>query len=464
MNIHQRKSRASNNRGSNDHGRNHSSKLRIEMNANDEESNKIVKEHVVKNYRRRRTASKLLAPCKEWVFSIIIFCFVMSTLLFGPVYYNSKSVTPSAYKSTINPNSNLKKENILRGRTNNSSFGKVKPHHHHVEDNNDLEDGDTDNLHRHPFVDKSPWYRKLRQEYDLQQQLYPLIISDEEREEFSTYDQKMEKLLPLLEAVQKIRYSTSTRQFLPIHTNPNNTDMKSLPYDVFDCPRDPPKDYPIQFSIVDLLQNWNPDDVFYNENYGNKQIYYIYQGLCVFDYFKLNHYEFALNYQRLEVPFVLKNHPQVLPTVIRWATPNYLERLLRDTKQRTEYSKNNHFMFWRLLRGFQKKNQQWRPPTDNIQLTYTEWVAHVKSIIGNKTIKDYNNQEHWYFRLNGCISMVSTEDCDEVFLFDELPFFQPEVISNFFLIDSSQYRGINCRFGMAGAIAGTYFNSYYFYF
>jgi len=52
--------------------------------------------------------------------------------------------------------------------------------------------------------------------------------------------------------------------------------MKSLPYDVFDCPRDPPKDYPIQFSIVDLLQNWNPDDVFYNENYGNKQIYYIY--------------------------------------------------------------------------------------------------------------------------------------------------------------------------------------------
>jgi len=88
----------------------------------------------------------------------------------------------------------------------------------------------------------------------------------------------------------------------------------------------------------------------------------------------------------------------------------------------------------------------------------------VKSIIGNKTIKDYNNQEHWYFRLNGCISMVSTEDCDEVFLFDELPFFQPEVISNFFLIDSSQYRGINCRFGMAGAIAGTYFNSYYFYF
>lgn len=169
-----------------------------------------------------------------------------------------------------------------------------------------------------------------------------------------------------------------------------------------------------------------------------------------------------MNYQRLEVPFFVKNHLHVLPTVIRWATPNYLEHLLRDTRQRTEYSKNNHFMFWRLLRGYKHKNKQpptvdggWKPPTDNIKLTYSEWVAHVTSIISNTTITDYNNQDHWYFRLSGCMSMIDTEDCDEVYLFDELPFFQPEVTSNFFVVDSSEYRGINCRFGMAGSIAGT---------
>lgn len=452
MNIHQRKSRASHIRSSNSNDRDHSSSIRLKINTNDEVNDEIIKERE-KNHRRRRPAPISLAPWKEWMFSIFIFCFVISTLLLGPLYHKYNSVASSAYKPKIN----YEKENILRGITNKTSLGKVKPHHlHHPKDHKDLEDGDTDNIHSHPFIDKSPWYRKLRQEYDLQQQQHSFVISDEEKEEFSTSDRRIAEL-PHLKAVQKIRTSSSRRRFLPIHTHPNTTDMKSLPYDVFDCPRDPPKDYPIQFPIVDLLRNWNPDDVFYSDNYGNKQDYYIYQGLCVFDYFKLNHYEFALNYQRLEVPFVLKNHPEVLPTVIRWATPNYLERLLRDTKQRTEYSKNNHFMFWRLLRGFQLNNQQWRPPTDNIQLTYSEWVAHVNSVIGNKTIKDYNNQDHWYFRLNGCISMVPTEHCEELFLFDELPFFQPEVTSTFFLSDNSQYRGINCRFGMAGAIAGTSF-------
>jgi hypothetical protein len=114
----------------------------------------------------------------------------------------------------------------------------------------------------------------------------------------STITDRSRKALPLLEAVQKIRNSSSNnkrKQFLPIPTYPNNSNSRLLTYDVFSCPKEPPTGYPAQFLFVDRLQNWNPDDIFYDNSTNNNsgensmQTYYIYQGLCIFDYFKPNH-------------------------------------------------------------------------------------------------------------------------------------------------------------------------------
>ena len=66
------------------------------------------------------------------------------------------------------------------------------------------------------------------------------------------------------------------------------------------------------------------------------------------------------------------------------------------------------------------------------------------------------DRPHWYFRLIGCGYMG--KNCDKgnsEMLFDELPFFQPRPEPTLYMVEPKEQKGIHCRFGMKGVIAGT---------
>ena len=157
---------------------------------------------------------------------------------------------------------------------------------------------------------KQKWYGELRREYDLN-----ILPKDDERS---------------LRFVEEERKKNGEyRQHPKAHTA----------YDIHNCPEFPPDGYPTQWPVLDVLGNWSPDDPTPHEE--------IYQGWCVFDY--RTEKNKANNYRHAELPFIMRGDPAAARTAERWNHPGYLDKLLmgnEDTMRRTEYSPNNHFMYW----------------------------------------------------------------------------------------------------------------------
>jgi Cupin-like domain len=228
------------------------------------------------------------------------------------------------------------------------------------------------------------------------------------------------------------------------HDFENRNKRSDLPYNIYNCPEEPPEGYPFAWNVIDVLNHWNVDDTNLPESP-------IHQGLCVFDW-KTEQAK-AHRYREKELPFVLKNHPEVMATAERWMTPKYLERLLGETPQRTEHGKNNHLMFWRTRFSAQGQTlpPDWKPPTDVVQLSYPQWLQKAKDL---ELVPDQTKEEHHYFRLNARRRV-------NPWLYEEMPFFDPEKNdpNAFLIVDSWDHRGINCRFGQRGTIAELHFDS-----
>lgn len=277
--------------------------------------------------------------------------------------------------------------------------------------------------------DKSPEYAELRYNYDMEHPSDPIRT-------------RM--------FVQSLRKNTYRPVSIP--TGANYTS-----YDVFNCPDEPPQNYPYQWNIVDdIISNWPPDDP--------KPRSQVYQGLCVFDY--LIDYEKALKYRAAELPFVVRNDPNVLQTVERWNTPDYLPSLMGNVNHRTEYSVNNHFMYWQPPEKDKKRKlnlgkrnrtkikapSDWTAPTKQMRMKYSEWIKHA-NVSDDKLGPD---KEHWYYRLIGCGGKGTCDEGSSEYLFDELPFFQPK--PSLYMVDPNRQKGIHCRFGMKGVIAENHFD------
>jgi hypothetical protein len=230
-----------------------------------------------------------------------------------------------------------------------------------------------------------------------------------------------------------------------------------LRYDIYNCPNDPPKGYPLHWKLTDMLHAWNPD----NTEIPTR----IYNSLCVFNYetdlVKIN------TYRQAEVPFVVLQHPDILRTTERWSNKDYLSQLVGTTPQRNEYSHTNHFMFWRTTRRNnnnlmvaphsndpqeQLPKKQWEPPTTMVQLTFDEWMQRAQALQEQGSTATVD-KDHWYFRLN------AVPDTLNDYLYDELPIFQTKNNEpSLFMVDPSEQRGLNCRFGMKGVIAESHFD------
>ena len=134
-------------------------------------------------------------------------------------------------------------------------------------------------------------------------------------------------------------------------------------------------------------------------------------------------------------------------------------------------------MYWKLRGGsgsngdtssIPKKYQGWKPPTENIELSFPDWYERAIALemkynntdAANSSTSTTANDEHWYLRLNGEFfgggglrGNVGRND----FLYDELPIFNP-TIESFFMVDPEDQRGINCRLGMKGVIAEAHYD------
>jgi len=277
--------------------------------------------------------------------------------------------------------------------------------------------------------DKSKAYRRLRMEFDACFPEEPWDASWTPEAEADTEAHR--RRLELMKELRK-------RDYEPVHFD-NDAD----------CPPTPSPDYPKTFRMKKIITNWNPDDTEPRKK--------IYQGICRFDYVKDHHK--ILAYRNAEKPFVIRDDPRVLRTVERWNDPTYLHRLLGDTDYRTEYSLNNHFMYWNM--GRKETPKDWKPPTDMIKMSYPDWFEKA-NVTDDKLGRD---NPHWYFRLigsgrnsgknnrhkNNRRSKESSEN-----LFDELPFFQPK--KSVYMVNPTEQRGIHCRFGMRGVIAENHYD------
>ena len=66
----------------------------------------------------------------------------------------------------------------------------------------------------------------------------------------------------------------------------------------------------------------------------------------------------------------------------------------------------------------------------------------------------------YYFRLNAFLEDAGNPESVDKFLFVELNFFDPRkrLDSEFYLVDPTDQRGINCRFGMRGVVAASHYD------
>ena len=119
-------------------------------------------------------------------------------------------------------------------------------------------------------------------------------------------------------------------------------DESTLGYDIYNCPHTPPKDYPMQWKATEVLTNWASNDVTTTTAIQRN----LFQGLCTFDY--QTQYATALNYRKLEKPFIIRNDPTVVSTAMKWEDDTeYLHRTFGDVEKfRTERSPNNMFILF----------------------------------------------------------------------------------------------------------------------
>jgi hypothetical protein len=264
--------------------------------------------------------------------------------------------------------------------------------------------------------DRSDRYVSLRQSYDA---MHPPRNPDRS-----------------LSAVAQLRNHNDQALFQVMPMDFHDTDQ--VPYDIYDCPDSPPTGYPFAWNLMEILKAWPPDEY-------ERRPSHIYQGLCVFDY--TIDYDKAVTYRNLELPFIVINDPTVAETVERWNTPGYMEQLLDDGPHRTEYSENNHFMYYVPVSKRKKKHNRfvsrpegWKEPTELVRMDYKSWLQHANGT--DDTTIFGPDQPHWYYRLIGCGGMGNDGSCDKgssEYLFDELPFFQPK--ESLYIVEPDQQKG-----------------------
>ena len=262
---------------------------------------------------------------------------------------------------------------------------------------------------------------------------------------------------------QRIRSFVASLRDTELDQNLFQSSSQYLPYDPFDCPDTPPPDYPLHYSLVEMLKEWPADQLQWPAFHATVDHPYLYQSLCVFDWDRLEHRQRMRRYQvEYDVPFILRNQPEIMQTTERWSRndPAYLQALIGNEPQRNEHSfHSNHLPFWRLGKHDRGRGPPgWKAPTENVKLSFAEWSARADAL--DQAIsegKDHTQLDRYYFRLQVALEGRNNNR----HFYDELPWFDPRITragENLFMMYPDQERGINCRWGMSGNIAELHYD------
>ena len=199
--------------------------------------------------------------------------------------------------------------------------------------------------------------------------------------------------------------------------------------------------YPKSYPIGKLLENWPPDTIEVPPRH--------FATMCRFNYQDPAQRETAFAYRDAELPFLVRNVPDVDATAKKWSSKGFLEERFGRKKYRTEKSDDNHFMYYSAslktpprLRG---GPTDWKPPTSEVSMTYPQWLSHAKTAY-NLTVLE----PHYYFR-------VSPPDIRP----SDVPIFVPpdrDEPRSLFLKDAKESKGVHCRFGAAGIVAEAHYD------
>jgi len=150
-------------------------------------------------------------------------------------------------------------------------------------------------------------------------------------------------VLPVNHEGMEERAQTRKQQYQSLYKH--KYDASIIGYDIYNCPSTPPNNYPMSWTVTEVLTNWPPLDVVTTTKTRPRHVHH---SICIFDH--ATQYDIALIYRNAELPFILQNDPAVLSTARKWSDDtDYLHAALGDTtKYRVERSPINYFMWYRL--------------------------------------------------------------------------------------------------------------------
>lgn len=201
-----------------------------------------------------------------------------------------------------------------------------------------------------------------------------------------------------------------------------------LPYDPYDCPKDPPPYYPPQWDAARVMKNWRHNDTEIPES--------IHQALCVFDYIK--DYDKAMRYRDMDVPFVIRNRPEVTETADKWHEEAYMAKLLEDpTRNYMMHTSNTpQFLYWDLQR--KEYPNGYVPPSTTQRVSYKEYLNLTERVDTG------NDLSYHYLMVEGYWS--TSDPKFRWHVFDELPMFKPAVRDMFNEVVHTDYQKLHCKF------------------
>lgn len=215
----------------------------------------------------------------------------------------------------------------------------------------------------------------------------------------------------------------------------------AIHYDIHNCPDLPPKQYPREYPILDILHYWPTSNLTVPERM-------IHKGICIFDLSASHADDITIRqkitrYRQAEVPFVIRKDPQVLDVASQWSKEGYLSTRLANkmyqativtppsshtntsngTATTTITTKTNRLSnfdeWWSLSTASEQKSQQQ-------QLQQHYYYDHYASLRCDGCLVD-----HIYDALKCNANYRTNDQLDQAnFLYDELPFFRPSSSDN----------------------------------
>ena len=201
-------------------------------------------------------------------------------------------------------------------------------------------------------------------------------------------------------------------------------------------------EYPKFESLLNFLEKWNP----LNTTIPILRT----DSLALLNFSDPIERNKAFGYREQGLPFKVVGVPYLRIAKEKWSE-YYVNREIIGKAYVVEHSNSPHYLYWEIIG--RNVSKDYVPPTDVVQMSFSEWLSLAKLADNNPEFKTYRFEKtnvSGFFYLH--INSLRTSGKQRHFISRDLPFFSTRR-ENLFISDISSNKGIECRFGMRGVIA-----------